>query len=156
MMNMPNKTGWAIFLLGSVIVIIDIIVIYFFSTTPTTPPLLTYALTGILGAIIGVSYLYTARVYLFNSAGQDTPVRGHTLGRMAEMIVSVTVLGPMTIAVGTTGGILLTLFARIGLFDPHIDEAVPLRTRLLTWSRRNRAFLSSRGAEELPLHLITN
>lgn len=140
-----------VFLIGGIIACIDILVVYLFSVTPTAPMWLSLTVTGVLSAIIVGSYLYASRSYLLTPA-RRRPVQARRSGtRIAEVIVSITILGPMTVIVGTIGGALLTGLARAGGPDPAFGADEPLRRHLFRWRERNRAFLRSRG--ELPLRL---
>lgn len=142
-----------VFLIGGIIACIDVLVVYLFSVTPTAPMWLSLTMTGVLGAIILGSYLQATRSYLLTPA-RRRPTQAHRSGaRIAEVIVSITILGPMTVIVGTIGGALLTGLTRAGGPDPAFGAEEPLRRHLLRWRRRNRAFLRRRGEGELPLRL---
>lgn len=150
-MGSPARHELWFILAGVIVVIADIAVIYLFTTTPTTPPGFTYVMTVTLGGCIGISYLYTVRRYLLTSTETATGPNDSALGQAAELVVSVTVLGPITVLLGTVGGLFLELIARIGGPDPVTDNSEPWRVRLRRWPKRNRAFLRSKGRESVPM-----
>ena len=143
----------AVFIIGGIIVCIDILVVLFFSVTPTAPMWLSLTLTGVLGVIIVVSYVKATRAYLLKPVHGDSVQQHQSRQPIADVIVSVTVLGPMTIIVGTIGGAILTVLARAGGPDLSFGEDTPLRKQLLQWRKRNRTFLQTKGQGELPLRL---
>lgn len=143
----------AVFIIGGITVGVDILVVFLFSVTPTAPMWLSLTLTGVLGVVIIASYLQATRTYLLTPARRDSDQEKPVRQRVSDVIVSVTVLGPMTVLVGIIGGSLLTALVRAGGPDPSFGGEEPLRRQLMRWSKRNREFLRTRGEGELPIRL---
>ena len=150
-MSSSNLRDPLVFLGGSLIVVADIAAIYLLTATPTAPAGLPFVMTVILGGMIGISYLYAASRHL--TVPPDEPVRSPkaAAGQSAELIVSVTVIGPMSVVYGTLGGWLLEVIARLGGPDPIDEDERPWRNRLRKWRTRNREFMQSTDRKALPM-----
>jgi hypothetical protein len=70
--------------------------------------------------------------------------------RYVRVLVSVAVLGGVTVVLGYGGWLLLTVSTLVG-YDPRTDDGDRLRDRLLSWPERNRSVMRTNGRESLPL-----
>ena len=77
----------------------------------------------------------------------DTPF----LERLVKVLVSIVVLVPVSVFLGYGGGLVLTVTAKLGVYDPMTDDGEPLRYRLLAWPDRNRDVMRTNGHAEIPL-----
>ena len=71
--------------------------------------------------------------------------------RYVRVLVSVAVLGGVTVVLGYGGWLLLTVSATLVGYDPRTDDGDRLRDRLLSWPERNRSVMRTNGRESLPL-----
>ena len=71
--------------------------------------------------------------------------------RYVRVLVSVAVLGGVTVVLGYGGGLFLTVSATLVGYDPRTDDGDKLRNRLLSWPERDRSVMRTNGRESLPL-----
>ncbi len=82
--------------------------------------------------------------------GPDAPDTRFT-DRLTNVVVSVVVLVPVTVAFGYGGWAVLALTARLAGYDPETDDGDLLRNRLLAWPDRNRDVMRTNGRVQPPL-----
>lgn len=134
---------------GLGMVVVDVAGAYFILTSLAIPDRVIYAGTALAAVVVGGAFATVVGSRRFGARGSSGD--RSTIVRVAEVVVSVTVLTGVAVILGYGGGLLLTLIAALGGPDPATDDGDPLRERLLDWAERNRAFARANGRGELPV-----
>lgn len=136
---------------GVAMVVVDVVAVYLLLATGGVPAIVRYGVTALVTVIVGGSFV----AVLASRRSRGSPLAASddrsVLGRVARVIVSVTVLSGVTVVLGYGGGLLLWASARLDGPDPVTEDGDLLRDRLLEWPDRNRAFMRTDGHGDLPL-----
>lgn len=146
----PGAPGLLTALAGAAMVVVDVVVVYLLLATSGIPPIVSYGGTALVAAIVGGSFV----AVLASRRGRGAPLavdEPSAAGRVARVVVSITVLSGVTIVLGYGVGLLLWASATLGGPDPVTEDGDLLRDRLLEWPDRNRTFMRTNGHGELPL-----
>lgn len=143
--------GWIMNFVTISVILTEIGGMYHLLRSIHPPAIVVYGGTTATAIVVGGAALYVAS----RSMGIGDP-RGElgdesALTRVAEVIVSVSVLSAVTVLLGSIGGLGLTILAKLGGPDPKTADGELLRNRLLNWAHENREFMRNNGRGKLPL-----
>jgi hypothetical protein len=143
--------GWLVGIVGAGVVLAEIVGMYLILDGFAVSEMVAYAGTAVTATVIGGSALFVAGRRVAGSSGPAETGEKSGVVRVAEIVVSVTVLTGVTVVLGSIGGIVLTVVATLGGPDPKTTDDELLRHRLLDWIQRNRDFMRNNGRGTLPL-----